>query len=246
MADPVLVLANVHVSYRFVNSANLKRQLAALLTRRKDQRTVVREVNALRGVSFTLERGQTLGIIGANGAGKTTLLKTIAGIFEPNRGQVALNAKSVSLLALGVGFQSELTGVENIYINGLLLGLSRRQIAERMDDIVEFAGVGDAVENPLKTFSSGMRSRLAFATAVHVEPELLLIDEVLGVGDESFRKQSRDRIIQMIEEHGSVVIASHSMSYIRQMCDVVLWLDAGSIQRFGPTEEVVSEYLAST
>lgn len=244
MAESVIELRDVHVSYRFVRSVSLKRQLASLLTH-SDRQQLVRRVEAIRGVTFAVERGRTLGLIGPNGSGKTTLLKAIAGIFEPDAGEIQVRSDSVSLLTLGAGFQNELSGMDNIYLNGLLLGLNRRAVDERLAQIVEFAGLGDAIQNPIKTYSSGMRSRLAFAIAAHVEPDVMLIDEVLGVGDEAFRKKSQTRLEEMIRSHRTVVIVSHSMTTIRKMCDEVVWLDAGRVVAHGPATEVVERYLKS-
>jgi ABC-type polysaccharide/polyol phosphate transport system ATPase subunit len=245
MAEHVIEASDVHISYRFVRGVSIKRQFASVLTR-SARAPLVRRVEAIRGVSFAVTRGRTLGLIGPNGSGKTTLLKAIAGIFEPDAGTLTVRTDSVSLLTLGAGFQNDLSGVENVYLNGLLLGLSRRTLEERLEQILAFADIGDAVFNPLKTFSSGMRSRLAFAIAVHVDPEVLLIDELLGVGDEAFRKKSQARLEEMIRSHRTVVIVSHSMSTIKKMCDDALWLDAGRVVAQGPAAEIADRYLKST
>ncbi len=244
MNDIVIAADNVHVDYRFVRGVSIKRQCASLLTRAK-RAPLVRRVEALRGVSFTVARGRTLGLIGPNGSGKTTLLKAIAGIFAPDMGSLEVRTDSVSLLTLGAGFQNDLSGRDNIYLNGLLLGLDRATLESRIEQILEFAGIGDAIDNPLKTYSSGMRSRLAFAIAVHVDPEVLLVDEVLGVGDESFRQKSKQRMEAMIRSHRTVVIVSHSMSTIKNMCDDALWLDAGRVVAQGPAVDVADQYLKS-
>ena len=199
---------------------------------------------ALDEVSFTLRAGETLGVIGANGAGKSTLLRMIAGIMEPDRGTLwrkpGLNA---SLLALSVGFKPELSGRENVIIGGLLLGLSLQRIRSLVDEIQAFSELGEFFERPVGSYSTGMRARLGFAVAIHADPDIMLIDEVLGVGDERFRAKSQQAMRDKIEAKKTVVLVSHSMDAIRLLCDRVLWIHEGRSIVCGPAEEVIDGYL---
>lgn len=211
------------------------------------QRTGVLRFNhfwALEDVSFTLRAGETLGVIGANGAGKSTLLRMIAGITEPDRGslrrQPGLNA---SLLALSVGFKPELSGRENVVIGGLLLGLSLKRVRALMDEIRAFSDLGEFFERPVGTYSTGMRARLGFAVAIHADPDIMLIDEVLGVGDESFKMKSQQAMRDKIRAKKTVVLVSHSMEAIQSLCDRVIWLHKGRSICCGPTDEVIAGYL---
>lgn len=232
---------NLNLKYRFVKNMNMKQELIEFFTKRKKEERV-KEVWALKNVNFKVEKGQTVGIIGCNGAGKTTLLKTIAQIFMPDSGKVNLNSKKVSLLTLGAGFQPELSGVENIYLNGLILGFKKNEIDERINDIIEFSDLGDFIYHPLKSYSSGMRTRLAFSISCHVNPDILLIDEVLGVGDEAFKEKSSEKIKKLIDDNRTVLIVSHSLISMRKMCDKVLWLDKGEVKRFGEPNKTINEY----
>lgn len=199
---------------------------------------------ALNEVSFSLNAGETLGIIGANGAGKSTLLRLIAGITEPDRGQIwRQKGISASLLALNVGFKPELSGRENVVIGGLLLGLSLKKIRHLMDEIYAFSELGDFFERPVGTYSTGMRARLGFAVAIHADPDILLIDEVLGVGDERFKLKSHQAMQEKIRAKKTVVLVSHSMQAISSLCDRVLWLHHGRSVACGPTEQVIGQYL---
>jgi lipopolysaccharide transport system ATP-binding protein len=199
---------------------------------------------ALEDVSFTLIAGETLGIIGANGAGKSTLLRMIAGITEPDRGRLWRQpGMTASLLALSVGFKPELSGRENVIIGGLLLGLSLKRVRALIDDIHRFSELGDFFERPVGTYSTGMRARLGFAVAIHADPDILLIDEVLGVGDESFKVKSHNAMRQKIRDKKTVVLVSHSMEAIQSLCDRVVWIHEGRSIVCGPTDEVIDMYL---
>jgi lipopolysaccharide transport system ATP-binding protein len=198
----------------------------------------------LRDVSFSVERGRTLGIIGRNGAGKSTLLRLLGGIGVPDTGQIQVYGTVSGLLALGAGFHGDLTGRENVFVAGVIGGATRRQVAERFDSIVNFAEARDFIEAPVRTYSSGMLMRLAFAVAVHVEPGVLLMDEVLAVGDVAFQNKCLKRIAAMKREGTTIVLVSHDESTIRTLCDVVLWLDCGQALAIGPAAEVVELYLA--
>ncbi|PAU60667.1 ABC transporter [Pseudomonas sp. PIC25] len=199
---------------------------------------------ALQDASFTLHAGETLGVIGANGAGKSTLLRLIAGIIEPDRGHLWRHPHMrASLLALNVGFKPELSGRENAIISGLLLGLSLQRIKALTDDICQFSELGDFFERPVGTYSTGMRARLGFAVAIHADPDILLIDEVLGVGDQNFKDKSHDAMKEKIKSNKTVVLVSHSMDAIRSLCDRVLWIHEGKSIICGKAETVIQGYL---
>lgn len=200
-------------------------------------------VHAVKNVSYTVSRGEILGVIGKNGSGKSTMLRTLAGIFRPDSGTIDLKGNSVSLLSLGVGFNNELSGRENIKLSGLLLGFSEKQIDERLESIIEFSEIGEHIENPVKTYSSGMHSKLAFSISVNLETDILLVDEVLSVGDERFKKKSKNRMKELIlDESRTVVIVSHDLNSVLELCDRVLWLHDGETKMIGKTEDVINAY----
>jgi lipopolysaccharide transport system ATP-binding protein len=201
------------------------------------------ELWALRDVSLRLAAGESVGLIGHNGAGKTTLLKLLARITRPTRGEVRTKGRLASLINLGAGFHPELTGRENIYLNGVILGLSRREVRQRFDDIVEFADLGQYIDTPLKRYSSGMYARLGFAVAAHVDPEILLVDEVLSVGDVAFQDRSIRKMLSFRDSGCAVLFVSHNLSAVEMMCQRVVWLDHGSVRMEGPTAEVVRAYV---
>lgn len=197
---------------------------------------------ALRGLSFSVMHGETLGIIGKNGAGKSTLMKLMAGIINPDEGTVLCEAKSVQLLALQVGFLPHLTGRENAIMSGILLGMRKNDVIDAMNDIIDFSELGEQIDDPVRTYSAGMRARLGFAVAKQTDPEVLLIDEALSVGDASFRKKSKDVMASRIASDKTVVIVSHNESMLHEYCDRVIWLDAGSVKEIGETEMVIKSY----
>ena len=200
-------------------------------------------VPALRNVSFAIERGEAFGIIGRNGSGKSTLLKLISGILKPTSGRIVVAGRIAALIELGAGFHPEITGRENIYINGIMLGLTRREIESRFDRIVEFSGVGEFLDQPVKTYSSGMYVRLGFAVAVHVDPDLLLIDEVLSVGDEEFSAKCIAKIQEMKHRGVTLVFVTHQLDQVRDLCDRALWLEKGEAVAIGDPVRVVDAYL---
>ena len=200
---------------------------------------------ALEDVSFEVPESATFGIIGSNGAGKSTMLKTLSRILVPDRGQVTVKGKVSALLELGAGFHPELSGRENIYLNGNILGLSNRDIDARFDEIVDFSGLGSFIEQPVKTYSSGMYARLGFSVAVSVEPDILLIDEVLSVGDEEFQRRSSERMEQLRVDGRTVVFVSHGLAQVQQICEQAVWLDHGKVRASGETGDVVDAYLES-
>lgn len=226
------------LEYILVKRTDLKRGIMGMLKKHSEKK----KFRALDEISFTIEHGKKVGLIGSNGSGKSTLLRMIAGTMAPDSGELKIDTKSVSLMALGVGFENELSGRENIYINGLLLGYSKAQIEEKLEEIIEFSELGDFVENPIKTYSSGMKSKLSFAIAAHIEPELLLIDEIFSVGDAKFRKKSEAKIMELINDERTVVMVSHNLGIVERLCDEVIWLEKGRIKMQGEKIEVLKEY----
>ena len=217
--------------------------LKATITRFRRSR--YEDFAALSDVTFGLSAGTTTGIIGSNGSGKSTLLKMLAGIVSPDSGEIDVNGRLVALLELGAGFHPELTGRENIYLNAAILGMRKHEIDNSIQNIIEFSELGDFTDVAIKHYSSGMVVRLGFSIAVHVDPDVLIIDEVLSVGDESFQKRSLKKILEFKDAGKTIVIVSHDLGAIEQVCDRVLWLNQGSVQEIGPTEIVIRNYLDS-
>lgn len=209
------------------------------------QRIYSETIHALDHVSFDVPRGATIGLIGSNGSGKSTMLKMIAGTSRPNEGEVKVNGRVSALLELGAGFHPDFSGRENVYLDGIILGLSRREIERRFDDIVRFAEMEEFIDAPAKTYSSGMFMRLAFAVAVSVDPDILLIDEVLAVGDASFQRKCLKRINEIKNQGTTIIYVSHSMDAVKDLCDEAVWLDRGVLKAQGTTEKVVDQYLAA-
>ncbi len=227
---------DVCINYRILNNVSLRKTLF-----KKKQRNEVFE--AVKHVSFEVKEGGILGIIGKNGSGKSTLLRSMAGVFSPNSGTIDLHGHSVSLMALGVGFKYELTGRANVMLSGLLLGFSQKEVEERMDDIIEFAELGDFIDRPVRTYSSGMHSKLAFAITAMLETDIMLVDEVLSVGDERFRVKSMEKMRELItDDERTVVIVSHDIGTLKELCDQVMWLHEGEIKEIGDPEEVLDRY----
>ena len=206
------------------------------------RRTEGEELWALQGVSFDIPRGKTVGIIGANGSGKSTLLKLLAGILKPTSGSIRVAGRISALIELGAGFHPEFTGRENVWINGILLGLSRQEVRERFDDIVRFAGLEAFIDNPVKTYSSGMYMRLGFAIATAVNPDILLIDEVLAVGDEAFQHKCVGKIQEFKARGKTMCFVSHDLGAVERLCEETLWLHEGQVSAFGRTPEVIQQY----
>ncbi len=224
-AEPVMVFDNVGVHYK------------------KSLKVFRREgIWALRHLSFELHHGETLGIVGKNGAGKSTLMKLMAGIINPNEGKITRRTPSMQLLSLQVGFLPHLSGRENAILSGILLGMRKQDVIADMDNIIEFSELGEQIDQPVRTYSTGMRARLGFAVANQSDPEVLLIDEVLGVGDAKFRKKSRAVMASRIRSDKTVVLVSHNEDTINEYCDRVIWLDAGETQEIGQSEDVMSAY----
>lgn len=227
---------NVSISYRILNNISIR----SSLFHHKNRNEVF---EAVKDVSFEVERGGILGIIGKNGSGKSTLLKSIAGVFAPNSGKIDIHGNSVSLMALGVGFKSQLTGRTNIILSGLLLGFSKKEIQAKMNEIIDFAELGDFIDKPVRTYSSGMNSKLAFAITAMLETDIMLVDEVLSVGDERFKKKSLAKMKELISDKDrTVIIVSHSIETLKEFCEKVMWMHDGKIKEIGDPEEVLEKY----
>lgn len=238
MKDYVFELDNVTLYYKNLRPFPI---LSKFIN--KNYHEVPSKFVALDNISFKVERGKSVGIVGRNGSGKTTLIRLLAGVYGPNSGKVIMNSNSVSMLALGVGFDGGASGYDNIYLNSLLRGYSKKEVDERIDKIINFSGVQGFIHNPVKTYSSGMKMRLAFSIAIHFEPEVLLLDEVMSVGDGEFQRRSSQRMKELIhDKERTVIIVSHSPSLIQQECEQTIWLDSGKIKMMGDTEEVLAAY----
>lgn len=234
--------AGVKFDLRFSHGRTLRKTMANLLS--PSRGADVEEFWALRDVSVALRLGDSLGVIGANGSGKSTLLLALAGVIEPDEGVVRSLGHSTTLLTLGSGFEPELTGRQNVYLNGAYLGLSRAEIDEKLDRILEFSELGKFADAPLKKYSTGMRVRLGFSIASHVEPDILLLDEVLGVGDAAFQQKSRARMFELMEHSKAIVVVTHNLVFVRETCSHVLWLERGHVAGFGTPDEVIPAYQA--
>jgi ABC-2 type transport system ATP-binding protein len=212
----------------------------------RGRRARYEEFWALQDVNLTVTKGATVGVIGSNGSGKTTLLKCLTGIYTPERGSISVEGNLAALLELGAGFHPELSGTENIYLNGSIMGMSKKEIDSKFDSIVEFAGLEQFIDTPVKNFSSGMTVRLGFSIATHVEPEVLLIDEILSVGDQAFQRKSTEKIEQFRRDGRTILVVSHSLGLVQQLCDTVVWLEKGRVKMIGPAAEVIAEYTGNT
>ncbi|GAB3311217.1 ATP-binding cassette domain-containing protein [Epidermidibacterium keratini] len=233
-----------NVSKRFRLYRDRNQSLKATILR--GRRAKYEEFWALDDVSFEIPVGSTYGIIGENGSGKSTMLKCIANILRPDRGEIQRHGRIAALLELGSGFHPELSGRENVYLNGSILGLSRSEIDAAFDSIVAFSGIEQFIDQPVKNYSSGMYVRLGFAIAIHVEPEILLVDEILAVGDAAFQKKCMEKFSQFREEGRTVVMVSHAMGSLKEMCDHVAWFDHGKLIDDGPAIGIVDQYLSDT
>ena len=227
------------ISYQNLKKTSIKKTLLHL-KRQKPDRFV-----AVKGISFYVREGEILGIIGKNGRGKSTTLNALAGIFSPDSGSIDLNGHSISLLSIGVGFIREMTGRENITLSGMLLGFTEEQVKAKEQEIIDFAEIGEFIDMPVRTYSSGMYSKLAFSITAILETDIMLIDEVLSVGDQKFKKKSYEKMKSLISNKDrTVVIVSHSIETLKQLCDTVMWMHEGQIKRIGDPDEVLDEYVA--
>lgn len=230
------------VSMRFRMNTDRIMSLKEFVTASLSGKMKYSEFTALNHVSFTVRKGETVGLIGHNGAGKSTMLKVISGILQPSEGSVITRGNIVPMLELGSGFDMELSGRENIFLNGAILGYSEEFLREKYDEIVEFSELGDFIEMPIRNYSSGMMARLAFSVAAEVQPEILIVDEILSVGDANFQEKSRKRMMEMMSGGTTVLFVSHNMQQVREMCNRVVWLEHGTVQMLGDTQEICDEY----
>lgn len=231
-----ITVKDLHITYRGLKKTSIRASWKKIGSK-------VELFQALKGVSFEVEEGKILGIIGTNGAGKSTMLRAIAGIFSPDEGSIDLHGNTISLLSIGVGFNKKLTGRENIYLSGMLLGFSEEQIKEKEEEIIDFASIGNFIDKPVKTYSSGMHSKLAFAITAILETDIMLIDEVLSVGDAKFKEKSYNKMKDLIsDEHRTVIIVSHSLGTIHDLCNQVLWLNEGKVVMIGTPDDVLPKY----
>lgn len=229
-----------NISKRFRQQPGQRRGLKAKFLRRNTAPRT--EFWPLRDISFELEPGDALGLVGRNGAGKSTALKVLAGIYRPTSGELLVEGTISTLLELGAGFHPELSGRENIRLSGALLGLSAREIEESLEEIISFSGLGKFIDTPIKVYSSGMRLRLGYAISIQVDPDVLFVDEIIAVGDVAFRTQCLSHMAKLRDKGTTMVVASHSMSTLTDLCERTLWLEEGRQWMFGPTEEVVAAY----
>ena len=238
MSSEAVVVSELWKNFRLYHEKNQYLKAAIL----RGRRARYEEFWALRGIDFSVPTGTTFGVIGSNGSGKSTLLKCLTGILTPDKGSVTVKGRISALLELGAGFHPELSGRENVFMNGAILGLSKKEITSKFDDIVEFAGLENFIDTPVKNYSSGMFVRLGFAVAAHVEPEVLLIDEVLSVGDESFQRKCAERIEQFRRDGRTIVFVSHGLVVVEQLCETCAWLEKGELKMVGPSGDVISAY----
>lgn len=239
MTEPAIVVEHLSKQFRLYHDRNQTLKAAVM----RGRRARYEEFWALRDVSLEIAEGSTYGFIGTNGSGKSTLLKCLARILQPDEGVARTRGKVSALLELGAGFHPELSGRENVYLNGSILGLSKSELDRRFDDIVSFAGLERFIDTPVKNYSSGMYVRLGFSVAINVDPDILLVDEVLAVGDEQFQRRCNERFADLRAEGTTIVVVSHSLGSVRAMCDEVAWLDDGVLRAVGPAGDLVDQYL---
>ena len=232
-----------HISMCFRMEANGIRSIKEYVVARLKRQLTYSDFWALKDVSFSIEKGETIGVIGHNRAGKSTLLKIISGIMKPTSGSITVTGSIVPMLELGSGFDMELSGRENIYLNGAILGYSKEFLDAKYDDILQFSELEAFINMPLRNYSSGMLMRLAFSIATEVKPEILIVDEILAVGDEHFQDKSRKRMMELMGGGTTVLFVSHDLKQIREMCNRVLWLEHGKVQMMGETDDVCNAYM---
>lgn len=235
-----IIVENVYKTFNvYLDKANtIKEKLLFLFSRNKKQK---REV--LKGISLKIKKGEVVALIGTNGSGKSTLLKLLTKIIYPNKGKIETNGKLTSLLELGAGFHPDFSGRENIYFNASIFGLTKKEIDSRLEDIIEFSELKDFIDSPVRTYSSGMYMRLAFSVAINVDADILLIDEILSVGDEHFQNKCFEKMLELKKQGKTMVFVTHSMGTVKSLCDRAIWLKDGLIRMEGNTEEVVDEYI---
>lgn len=245
-SSDAIVLKSVVKSFRKTarkrEITTLKTELVRWLTFRKKEAEPSQLIHALTGVDLRIPRGKTVGIVGRNGSGKSTLLKLVTGIYTPTSGTIEVHGRISALLELGAGFHPDFTGRENILINGIILGMSRAEVKARVDQIIEYAELGDFIDEPVRTYSSGMFMRLAFAVATHVDPEILIIDEILSVGDEHFARKSQAKMNEFRHGGKTILLVTHALGTVESWCDLAAWIDGGKVRMFGEPRRVVAEY----
>ena len=248
-ASEAIVLTDVSKNFRKSTirkeHTTLKSELVRWLKRQKRPEAPSAVIPALRNVSLSVPRGKTFGLVGRNGSGKSTLLKLVTGIYAPTSGTVEVHGRISALLELGAGFHPDFSGRENIFVNGIILGMSRREIRARLEEIIEFSELGDFIDEPVRTYSSGMYARLAFAVATHVDPEILLIDEILSVGDEHFGRKSAAKMEEFRNAGKTILLVTHDLNTLQRRCDQAAWLDAGVLRALGNPVDVVAAYRAA-
>ena len=238
-----IIVENVYKTFNvYLDKANtIKEKLIFLFSRNKKQK---REV--LKGINVKIKKGEVVALIGVNGSGKSTLLKLLTKIIYPNKGKIQTNGKLTSLLELGAGFHPDFSGRENIYFNASIFGLTRKEIDSRLEEIIDFSELSNFIDNPVRTYSSGMYMRLAFSVAINVDADILLIDEILSVGDEHFQNKCFERMKELKKQGKTMVFVTHSMEAVKKLCDRAIWLKDGKIKMDGETNEVVEQYIKET
>lgn len=240
MAIDMVKVNNVTVKYRMANDRVTS--LKEFIIKKVKKQIVEDDFLALNNVSFTVQKGDVVGVVGRNGAGKSTLLKVVSGIQKPASGNIELNGRVVPMLELGAGFDMELSGRENVYLNGAVLGYSKEFLDERFNEILEFSELGDFINMPVRNYSSGMVARLAFSIASQVNPEILIVDEVLSVGDENFQKKSRDKMVELMSGGSTVLFVSHNIKQVKDICNKAVWLRHGEVVMTGEVNAVCDQY----
>jgi ABC-type polysaccharide/polyol phosphate transport system ATPase subunit len=226
-----------------IEASSIKEKFISFFDKKRRTPKSKNELIALNDVSFDVKKGEVIGIIGSNGAGKSTLLKVISGVMKPTKGKVTVNGVISPMIELGAGFDNELTARENIYLNGAILGYSKKFLDEKFDEIVEFSELRDFLDVPVKNFSSGMTAKLAFSIATIVNPEILIVDEILSVGDMRFQEKSKGKMMEMIKGGTTVLYVSHSIQSIMDLCDRVIWIEHGVVQKIGEAKPICKEYV---
>lgn len=238
--ENIIEVRDMGIKFRLTNDRILS--LKEFVTKTLSKKIIYNEFEALQNVTFDVKKGEVLGIVGRNGSGKSTLLKIISGIMKPTSGSVKVMGNIVPMLELGSGFDLDLNGRENVFLNGAILGYSKKFLEDKYNEIVEFSELGQFIEVPIRNYSSGMMARLAFSIATVVNPDILIVDEILSVGDEAFQQKSKERMKRLMSGGTTVLFVSHSLDQIREMCDRVLWLDRGNVKIIDSAEKVCNNY----
>jgi len=240
MSDVAIEVSNISMQFRL--STEKVDSLKDFIIRKIRKNLMYDEFFALDNVSFDVKKGEVLGIVGMNGAGKSTLLKIIAGVMKPTHGSISRSGTIAPLIELGAGFNGELTGIENIYLNGMLLGYSKKFMSSKLDEIIEYSELDKFIYAPLKSYSSGMKARLGFSIATVIKPDILIVDEVLAVGDYKFREKSEAKILSMMEGGTTVLFVSHSLGQVQKLCERVVWLEKGAVKDIGLAKDIIAKY----